>query len=438
MKMPLIRIFHNPNCSTSRNVLGIIKAAGIAPDIVEYIKTPLNRSELEKMVKDMNVPAKTLLRLNDPLCSQLNVNSLATDKEIFETLVKYPKILSRPIVSNGKLTKLCRPASAVLELLPTLPKPYVLENGSVLKPDGTTYPRKSVEGTAYSNLIVEQIDTIRIVSINRPDRRNAVDEATAIELLDAFENINHDLSVTAAVLTGTNGTFCAGYDLKSLSENSLVYDPSTPSRTNSFSTPIELHRSGNMGPSRLPMRVPIIAAVEGYAVAGGLELSLWCDIRIASTSAIFGVHCRRWGVPLIDGGTIRLPRLIGQSRSVFPSPLLLMRHSFFFRAMDMILTGRDVDAEEALAFGLANRVVEKGSALKNAIEYAIQISRFPAMCMKKDREMVDKQWNLSVDEALLEEGKADEVMDQVMKRAVEGAKRFAKEGKGRGGDKNNI
>jgi arsenate reductase (glutaredoxin) len=319
MKIPNhIRIFHNPNCSTSRNVLGIIKATGVTPEIIEYMKTPLNRTELENILTVMNVSAKMILRHHDPLCKELNVNiSSITNKEILEVLEKNPKILARPIVSDGTRMKLCRPASEVVELLPPLPKPYVLENGDVLKPDGKVYSRKPVEGTTYTNLIVEQIDTVRVVSINRPDRRNAVDEATAIELLDVFEKINHNESITAAVLTGTNGTFCAGYDLKSLSENSKVYDPSTPSRTNSFSTPFELYRSGNMGPSRLPMRVPIVAAVEGYAVAGGLELSLWCDIRIASKSAVFGVHCRRWGVPLIDGGTIRLPRLIGQSRYSF-------------------------------------------------------------------------------------------------------------------------
>lgn len=298
--------------------MGIIKASGISPDVVEYMKAPLKRDELEKIVKEMKVPATTLLRLNDPLCNEFKVNSTTTaDKEIFEALERYPQILSRPIVSNGKVTRLCRPASEVLKLLPPLAKPYVMENGIVLKPDGTMISRQPVQGTAYSNIIVEHIETIRVVSINRPDRRNAVDEATAIELLDAFEKINQDESVTAAVLTGTSGTFCAGYDLKSLSDNSLVYDPFTPSRTSSYSTPIDLHRSGNMGPSRLPMRVPVIAAVEGHAVAGGLELSLWCDIRIASKSAIFGVHCRRWGVPLIDGGTVRLPRLIGQSRYSF-------------------------------------------------------------------------------------------------------------------------
>jgi arsenate reductase (glutaredoxin) len=312
-----IRIFHNPRCRTSRTVLGLIKNANMVPEIIEYIQKPLNQSQLQEMVKRMNVPPQSLLRERDPKYIEINpTNKFLSDEETFEILEKNPILLSRPIVDTGTQIKLCRPAMTVLELLPSSQKKhFVFENGDVLKPDGILFQRKSVAEAEYKNILVEQIDTVRVISIHRPHRRNAIDEATAIELLDAFEKINHDESITVAILTGTNGTFCAGYDLKSLSENPLVHNSSSTSRTNSYATSSDFNRSGHMGPSRLPMRVPVIAAVEGHAVAGGLELSLWCDIRIVSSSAIFGVHCRRWGVPLIDGGTVRLPRLIGQSRS---------------------------------------------------------------------------------------------------------------------------
>jgi arsenate reductase (glutaredoxin) len=325
-QIPKIRIFHHPGCRTSRNVLGLIQNANIVPEIIDYLHQPLSQSQLQEMRKKMNVKAQTLLRDKDPIYTEINpTNKLLSDQEVFDIIEKNPSLLPRPIVDNGTKIKLCRPAMTVLELLPTpQTKHYVFENGDVLKSDGILFSRQSVGGAVYKNIIIEQIDTIRIISIHRPDRRNAIDESTAVELLDAFEKINNDQTITAAILTGTNGTFCAGYDLKSLSENLLVYNSSSSSsssssnssRTNSYDTSSDFNRSGFMGPSRLPMRVPVIAAVEGHAVAGGLELSLWCDIRIVSSSAIFGVHCRRWGVPLIDGGTVRLPRLIGQSRSV--------------------------------------------------------------------------------------------------------------------------
>lgn len=308
--MPKIQIFYNPKCSTCRNVLGLIKNTGVIPEIIDYMKSPLSKNQLHEMIRKMNVPVKSILRTKDPLFKELQVND--SDQDIFDAIIQYPQLLERPIVANETKMKVCRPPFEVLELLPPQLRHYVFENGDIVKSDGSFCPKMPIGN--YKNITVDQLDTIRVVSINRPDRRNAVDESTAVELLDAFEKINMDLSVTSAVLTGTNGTFCAGYDLKSLSENPLVHNPTKNSRTNSFLSPFDFNRSGHMGPSRLPMRVPVIAAVEGYAVAGGLELSLWCDIRITSKSAIFGVHCRRWGVPLIDGGTIRLPRLIGQSR----------------------------------------------------------------------------------------------------------------------------
>lgn len=313
MNLSKIRIFYNPGCSTCRNVLGLIQNAGITPEIIDYMKKPPSKEQLREMISKMNLSAKSILRTKDPLYQELQLND--SDNDILDAIVKYPKLLERPIVESENKIKLCRPPATVLELLPPQQRHYVFENGDIVKSDGKFCPKQSIG--EYKNILVEQLDTIRVVSINRPDRRNAVDESTALELLDAFENINQDMSITAAVLTGKSGTFCAGYDLKSLSENPLVHDPTKVTRTNSFSNPSDFNRSGHMGPSRLPMRVPVIAAVEGYAVAGGLELSLWCDIRVSSSSAIFGVHCRRWGVPLIDGGTIRLPRLIGQSRSAY-------------------------------------------------------------------------------------------------------------------------
>jgi enoyl-CoA hydratase len=202
--------------------------------------------------------------------------------------------------------------------------------------------------------------------------KNAVDRATAEALADAFRAFEADTTQHVAVLTGAHGTFCAGADLKAFGTE----------RANSVST----DGDGPMGPTRMMLAKPVIAAVEGHAVAGGLELALWCDLRVVARDAIFGVFCRRWGVPLIDGGTVRLPRLIGHSR-----------------ALDLILTGRPVDAEESLAIGLANRVVEPGAARAAAIALAAEIGRFPQTCMQLDRQSSYEQWSRPIDDALVAE-----------------------------------
>ena len=228
---------------------------------------------------------------------------------------------------------------------------------------------------------------VRTVTIDRPECRNAVDPETAVALRQAFTEFEEDDSLAAAVLTGAGGYFCAGFDLRAVGRGDDAYEP---------------EGVGPMGPTRMLVSKPVIAAVEGHAVAGGLELALWCDLRVASRSAVFGVFCRRWGVPLIDGGTVRLPRIVGQGR-----------------ALDMILTGRPVDADEALAMGLANRVVDEGGALGAAQELAAQIVRFPAMCMRID-----------LADALRFEGR--EGAKPLRAEASAGASRFTS-GAGRGG-----
>lgn len=210
---------------------------------------------------------------------------------------------------------------------------------------------------------------ITVVTICRAEVRNAVNRATAEALADAFRAFDEDPESPLAVLTGEGGNFCAGADLKAVHEG----DPNR----------LETDGDGPMGPTRMLLSKPVIAAVEGYAVAGGLELALWCDLRVVAESAVFGVFCRRFGVPLIDGGTVRLPRLIGQSK-----------------ALDMILTGRPVAAQEALSFGLANRVVPDGEALNSALELAREIGRFPQTCLRADRKSVYQQWDLSLQEAI--------------------------------------
>jgi len=239
---------------------------------------------------------------------------------------------------------------------------------------------------------------VRTVMINRPASRNAVDPETAVRLRQAFEAFEADESAKVAVLCGAEGTFCAGFDLKAVGRGGERYQPEGP---------------GPMGPSRLLLTKPVIAAVEGHAVAGGLELALWCDLRVASRTAVFGVFCRRWGVPLIDGGTVRLPRIVGHGR-----------------ALDMILTGRPVDAEEALAMGLANRLVPAGEARAQAEKLAAQIAHFPELCMRTDRLSAYRQWDLSLEDALRFEGREGEKPLRAEARA--GAARFAG-GEGRGG-----
>ncbi len=239
---------------------------------------------------------------------------------------------------------------------------------------------------------------VTTVVLDRPHARNAVDGPTATALFDAFEEFDRDESAAVAVLWGDHGTFCAGADLKAIG---------TP-----HSNPT--HRSGPapMGPSRMVLSKPVIAAVSGYAVAGGLELALWCDLRVVEQDAVFGVFCRRWGVPLIDGGTVRLPRLIGHSR-----------------AMDMILTGRAVEAEEALAIGLANRVVPTGQARTAAEALAAELARSPQGCLRADRLSALRQWGQPEAEAMdFEFGS----LSRVALETIAGAKRFA-DGAGRHG-----
>ena len=252
-----------------------------------------------------------------------------------------------------------------------------------------------------SKVTVEKEGPLTVVSIDRfAEARNAVDPETAVLLREAFLAFDADETQSVAILTGRGGTFCAGYDLKVAAARTGVasHDPDGP---------------GPMGPTRHLLSKPVIAAVEGYAVAGGLELALWCDMRVASESARFGVFCRRWGVPLIDGGTVRLPRLIGHSR-----------------ALDMILTGREVGAREAYDWGLANRLVPAGQALAEAKALAEQLARFPQICLRSDRRSSYEQWSLDLAAALIQEGRRGVPALQAEARA--GAARFAG-GKGRGG-----
>ncbi|MFM2073653.1 MAG: hypothetical protein RLZZ623_3917 [Actinomycetota bacterium] len=243
---------------------------------------------------------------------------------------------------------------------------------------------------------------IWVVTIDRPAVRNAVDGPTAALLASAFREFEQRDDLAVAVLTGAAGTFCAGADLKGVADG----------RGNRVEVDVAL--DGPMGPTRMLLSKPVIAAVEGHAVAGGLELAVWCDLRVAASDAVFGVYCRRWGVPLIDGGTIRLSRLIGHSR-----------------ALDMMLTGRGVTGDEALQFGLANRIVAPGSALAEAIVLATQIAAFPQSCLRSDRRSSYEQWSLDLDTALANETRLG--LATIMSgETAEGARRFAA-GEGRHG-----
>ena len=257
-----------------------------------------------------------------------------------------------------------------------------------------------------STVTVEIQGRTTIVSIGREEVRNAVDPETAQALADAFRSFDANTESDVAILYGKYATFCAGADLKAVASD-----------TNKGW--LQPDGDGPMGPSRMLLSKPVIAAVAGHAVAGGLELALWCDLRVVEQSAIMGVFCRRWGVPLIDGGTIRLPRLIGHSR-----------------AMDLILTGRPVDAEEALLMGLANRVVPEGQALSAALELAEQLSRFPQNCLRSDRLSAYEQWSMPLNEALSNEYEYG--LSVIKSReTLAGATSFAS-GKGRHGDFDNI
>ena len=255
-----------------------------------------------------------------------------------------------------------------------------------------------------NDILVEHDGEVTIVTMNRPERHNAVDGAMAAELADAFRAFDAS-DARVAVLAANGPSFCAGANLKAVG---------TP-KANRMST----SGDGPMGVTRLALRKPVIAAIHGHAVAGGMEIALWCDLRVVDEAATFGIFCRRWGVPLIDGGPVRLPRLIGHSR-----------------AMDLILTGRAVDAQEALAIGLANRVVPAGSARSAAIELARQIARMPQECMRNDRQSAREQWGApSEAAALLREFELG--LDSLRIDGVAGAARFAA-GAGRHGSFDDI
>jgi enoyl-CoA hydratase len=251
-----------------------------------------------------------------------------------------------------------------------------------------------------NSVLLQTQGNILIVTINRPEVRNAVDGVTANALTKAFRDFDSDSALAVAVLTGAGGTFCAGADLKALAGRGgtrLIEDGDGP-----------------MGPTRMLLSKPVIAAVEGHAVAGGLELALWCDLRVAARDAVFGVYCRRFGVPLVDLGTIRLPRLIGHSH-----------------ALDLILTGRGVEGEEASWMGLANRLVEKGQALDAALKMARDLAAFPQTCMRSDRLSAYEQWSMPLADAILNEyRRGAQVIESG--ETIEGAKRFAR-GAGRHG-----
>jgi enoyl-CoA hydratase len=245
--------------------------------------------------------------------------------------------------------------------------------------------------------------SVLVVTIDRPEVRNAVDRPTASALSSAFSEFDADESLSVAVLTGAGGYFCAGADLSAVASG----DPSRANR-------LDPDGDGPMGPSRMLLSKPVVAAVEGFAVAGGLELALWCDMRVAAEDAVFGVYCRRWGVPLIDGGTVRLPRLVGHSH-----------------AMDMILTGRGVSGEEARLMGLANRLVPRGSALSAAVALAHELAALPQNCLRSDRLSAYEQWSLPLDAALANEFSRGVSVIQ-SGETVTGARRFAS-GAGRHG-----
>lgn len=223
-------------------------------------------------------------------------------------------------------------------------------------------------------VLVERDGPVLVITIDRPEVRNAVDGDTALQLATAFRRFDDDDDLAVGVLTGASGTFCAGADLKAVSAG----------KGNRVDRDVE--RDGPMGPSRMLLSKPVIAAVEGFAVAGGFELALWCDLRVAATDAVFGVYCRRWGVPLIDGGTIRLPRLIGHSN-----------------ALDLILTGRGVSGEEAQRMGIANRLVAPGEARAAAVALAHELAALPQTCLRSDRRSSYEQWDLGLGAALTRE-----------------------------------
>lgn len=244
---------------------------------------------------------------------------------------------------------------------------------------------------------VEKHGPVTVVTLSRPEVRNAVDAEHARLLTEAFAEFDADESASVAILYGANGVFCAGADLKAVSEGRV--DVGAPGDGPDAGP-------AGMGPTRMLLSKPVIAAVEGYAVAGGLELAVWCDLRVVDPEAAFGVFCRRWGVPLIDGGTVRLPRLIGHSH-----------------ALDLILTGREVGADEALRMGLANRVSAPGKVLEEALALAAQLAAFPQTCLRQDRLSSYEQHGLDLDEAIAVEWKHGLV--SLSADTLDGATRFA-------------
>jgi enoyl-CoA hydratase len=244
---------------------------------------------------------------------------------------------------------------------------------------------------------------VRIVTLDRPEVRNAVDGEHATALYDAFRAFDADDSASVAILHGAGGAFCAGADLGAVSRGEMPL-PGPP----------EEDDRGPMGPTRLRLSKPVIAAVDGYAVAGGIELALWCDLRVADPAATFGVFCRRWGVPLIDGGTVRLPRLVG-----------------FGVAMDLILTGRAVAADEALRIGLVNRVSAPGAALADAVTLGQELAALPQLCLRQDRQSSYEQAGLPLQQAMSAEWEHGLVS---LREAADGAARFAA-GAGRHGSR---
>jgi enoyl-CoA hydratase len=255
----------------------------------------------------------------------------------------------------------------------------------------------SAEDQRVDPVLVDRDGAVLVVTINRPEVRNAIDRRTAEALAAAFRDLDADASLSVAVLTGAGGCFSAGADLRAVGELRAAEDGDAP-----------------LGISRLLLSKPVIAAVEGHAVAGGLEIALWCDLRVAAQGAVFGVFCRRFGVPLMDGGTIRLPRLVGQGR-----------------ALDLILTGRPVPAAEALAMGLVDRIVGDGDALPAALTLAHELAQLPQTCMRSDRMSVYEQWSLPTAAALINESRHG--LDVINSgETARGAARFAA-GEGRHG-----
>ena len=274
-------------------------------------------------------------------------------------------------------------------------------------PDDTNCAQETFSQTnAVSTVNTEQLGRVFVVTINRPEARNAIDRGVANALVRAFQDFDADESLAVAVLTGANNTFCSGFDLKAMFDQERTLS-------------VTLEGNGPLGVTRMLLGKPVIAAVEGYAVAGGFELALWCDLRVAAENAVFGVYNRRWGVPLVDGGTIRLPRLIGHSN-----------------ALDLILTGRSVSGQEARLMGLANRLVPPGEALPVAIALANDLAQVPQQCLRSDRLSSYEQWSLSLEEALRNETRHGlEVLKSG--EALTGAHRFV-DGHGRHGSMSDL